>query len=139
MAQKISEIMTHSPVSLDARSTAADAAQAMKEQNIGDVIVLQDDKICGLVTDRDLVVRVIAAGRDPATTRIGDVCSRELAYLAPNDDVDRAVQLVRRHAVRRIPVVEEDKAVGVVSIGDLALERDERSALADVSAAVPNK
>lgn len=139
MAEKISEIMTHAPMSLDARSTAAEAAQAMKERNIGDVIVLQDSKICGLVTDRDLVVRVIAAGRDPATTRIGDVCSRELAYLAPNDDIDQAVQLVRRHAVRRIPVVEDDEPVGMVSIGDLALERDDRSALADVSAAPSNR
>jgi CBS domain-containing protein len=138
MPQKIREIMTSSLVTLDAGNSVSDAAKAMKDQEIGDVIVLTDGKMCGLVTDRDLVVRVLAEGRDPDATRLGDVCSRDLACLSPDDSVERAVQLIRERAVRRIPIVEQDRPVGVVSIGDLAMERDERSALADVSAAPPN-
>jgi CBS domain-containing protein len=139
MAQKIRDVMTSSPVTLDEGDPVSEAARTMKDAAIGDVIVTSGGKICGLVTDRDLVVRVLAEGRDPQATRLGDVCSRDLAYLGPDDDVDRAVQLVRERAVRRIPIVEGETAVGVVSIGDLAVERDERSALADVSAAPPNE
>jgi CBS domain-containing protein len=83
-------------------------------------------------------VRVLAEDRDPGSTRIGDICSADLVTLGPDDDVAEAVRLVRERAVRRIPVVEASQPVGVVSIGDLALERNEKSALADVSAAPPN-
>lgn len=138
MAQKIREIMTPSPVTLAAERSVAEAAAEMKQHGIGDVIVLTDGKMCGLVTDRDLAVRVLAEGRDPSSTRLGDVCSRDLATVGPDDDVEQAVRVVRDRAVRRIPVVDGGEPVGIVSIGDLALERDERSALADVSAAPPN-
>jgi len=91
-----------------------------------------------LLTDRDITVRVLAESRDPAETQIGEICSTDLVTLAPEDDLAEAVRLVRERAVRRIPVVEAGRPVGVVSIGDLALEQDEGSALADVSAAPPN-
>jgi CBS domain-containing protein len=138
MAQKIREIMTTSLVCLDASETVSDAAKAMKEHGIGDVLVMSSDELCGVLTDRDLTVRVLAEDRDPKSTRLDDVCSHEVATLSPDDDVDRAVQLVRERAVRRIPIVEKGRPIGVVSIGDLAVERDETSALADISAAPPN-
>ena len=94
--------------------------------------------MCGLVTDRDLVVRVLAAGRDPRTTRLGEVCSRQTRTLAPDDEIAEAIGLIRRHAVRRIPIVEQGRAVGIVTIGDLALQRDRNSALAAVSGAPSN-
>jgi CBS domain-containing protein len=81
---------------------------------------------------------VIAEGRDPRATRIGDIASHDLAAVAPDDPVGRAVQIMREKAVRRLPVVENGKVVGIVSIGDLALDRDPDSALADISAAPPN-
>jgi CBS domain-containing protein len=138
MAQKIREIMTESPVTMDVSASVTDAAQAMQQNQIGDVIVVQSGRIHGLVTDRDLVVRVLAEGREPRSTRVGDVCSPDPACLSPDDDVSSAVRLVRERAVRRIPIVEGDRPVGVLSIGDLAIERDSRSALADISAAAPN-
>jgi len=138
MAQKIREIMTSDPVKFRAEDTAADAARAMRDSAIGDVIVLDGNRLCGLVTDRDLVVRVLADGKDPAKTPLRDVCSKQVQTLRPDDDVNAAVQIMAERAVRRIPVVETDTVVGVVSIGDLAMERDERSALASVSAAPPN-
>ncbi len=138
MAQKIREIMTESPVTMDVAGLVSDAARAMQRNGIGDVIVVRDGRIHGLVTDRDLVVRVLAEDRDPQTTRVGDVCSPDPACLSPDDDVSSAVRLVRERAVRRIPIVDGDRPVGVLSIGDLAIERDSRSALADISAAAPN-
>jgi len=139
MAQKIKDIMTGSPITLTADRPVTDAATAMKENGIGDVIVMSEGKMCGVVTDRDIVVRVIAQGREPQTTKLGDVCSRDVASVSPNDDVDRAIQIVRERAVRRVPVVDGDRPVGIISIGDLAIERDQKSALADVSAAAPNR
>jgi CBS domain-containing protein len=137
MAQKIREIMTGNPVTLDAQDTVADAARAMRDFAIGDVIVLDATTLRGLVTDRDIVVRVIAEDRDPRTTTLREICSDNVLTLTPDDDADTAVTLIAERAVRRIPILENDIVVGVVTIGDLAIERDERSALASVSAAPP--
>jgi len=138
MAQKIRDIMTSSPITLDADSTVNEAAKAMRQHNIGDVIVLSNGQVKGIVTDRDLAVRVLAEGRSPGNTKLAEICSGDLVAVSPETDVDRVIQLVREHGIRRVPVVQNGKAVGVVSIGDLAIERDQRSALADVSAAAPN-
>src|SRR4051812_41202299 len=138
MSQKIRDVMTPGPVTCNADDTVMDAARAMKDHAIGDVIVMEGGRLCGVVTDRDLVVRVMAEGRDTNATSLRDVCSREVATLSPDDDADRAVRLITERAVRRIPIVENDSVVGVVTIGDLAMERDAHSALATLSAAPPN-
>ena len=104
MATKMRDIMSPAPVSLAPTESAAVAARAMKEHGIGTVLVLTEGKLSGLVTDRDITVRVLAENRDPLTTRVGDICSTELALLGPDDDVDQAARLVRDRAVRRIPV-----------------------------------
>lgn len=139
MAIKIGQIMSLAPVSLAATEPVSAAARAMKEHGIGAVFVLAGDgKLTGLVTDRDITVRVLADNRDPQATRLGDICGSDLAVLGPDDDVDEATRLVRDRAVRRIPVVRDGVPVGMVSIGDLALEKNERSALSDVSAVRPS-
>jgi CBS domain-containing protein len=138
MTRKIRDIMTLAPVSMSPAESVSAAARAMKEHGIGTVLVLEDGHLHGLVTDRDITIRVLAENRDPNTTRLGEICSADLVTLGPDDDVSDAVRLVRERAVRRIPVAEGGQLVGVVSIGDLALERDDQSALADVSAAPPN-
>src|SRR6266508_182244 len=101
---------------------------------------LDDDgsKVYGIVTDRDIVVRGIAEGLDPRTNTLDDICSRTLTTVSPDDSIDTAVSLMREKAIRRLPVVKRGRPVGIVSIGDLAIERDSHSALADVSAAPPN-
>ncbi|MFI9318360.1 CBS domain-containing protein [Kitasatospora aureofaciens] len=143
MTRKIKEIMTAAPVTVPRLASVRDAARWMRDSAIGDVLVSDgapgDGRLCGVVTDRDLVVRVLAAGRDPDSTNVGDVCSSELVSVAPDDDVGRAVDLMRRHSLRRLPVLDDGRAVGVVSIGDLAIERDPDSALADISAADPDR
>jgi CBS domain-containing protein len=138
MAGRMRDIMSPQPVCLAATESVSAAAKAMKEQGIGTVLVVTDGRLEGLVTDRDIAVRVLAENRDPLTTRIGDIRSAELAVLGPDDDVEQAMRLVRERAVRRIPVVQDGRPVGVVSIGDLALEKDRRSALSDVPASPPN-
>jgi CBS domain-containing protein len=135
---KVRDIMSPAPICMAATESVSAAAKAMKRHGIGNVLVLADGRLSGLLTDRDITIRVLADGRDPLTTRIGDICSTELVLLGPDDGVDRAAALVRDRAVRRIPVVQDGVPVGVVSIGDLALERDERSALSGMSAAPPN-
>ncbi len=134
----VQDVMTTDPVALDASEPVLEAAKRMKDHDIGDVIVLDDGQVCGVVTDRDIVVRVLADGRDASQTPLGDVCSRDLATVSPSDDLTTAGDLMRERAVRRVPVVENGKPVGIVSIGDLAIERDETSALADISAAEGN-
>ena len=138
MAQRIREVMTASPKTCPATATVAEAAQFMRDRDVGDVLVERDGEVCGIVTDRDIVVRAIADGQDPTQATLGDICSRELTTLSPADSVDDAVRLMREKALRRLPIMEDDRLVGIVSIGDLAQEREPESALADISAAAPN-
>ena len=138
MATKMRDIMSAAPVTMAATESVSAAARAMKEHGIGTVLIIAGGRLSGLVTDRDIAVRVLAENRDPVTTRLGDVRRTELAVLGPDDDVEQATRLVRQLAVRRIPVVQDGSPVGVVSVGDLALEKDRSSALSQVSAAPPN-
>jgi CBS domain-containing protein len=139
MAQKIRDLMTPNPITLPATATAVDAAKAMREDDVGDVIVLEDGRILGIVTDRDLVVRGLGVGRNPAQTMLGEICSRELCLVSPTEDVANAVELMKAKAIRRLPVVENNRPVGIVTLGDLAVERDRRSPLGHISAAAPNR
>ena len=134
----VEEMMTPHPIALPQTASVFDAAQKMRDASIGNVVVLDGQKVCGIVTDRDIVVRAIATGRELRSTKLTDICSRELTTLSPEDSVETAVRLMRQHAVRRLPVVKGDRPVGILTLGDLAIEKDGESALADVSAAPPN-
>jgi CBS domain-containing protein len=134
----VAEMMTPNPIALPQTASVFDAAQKMRDASIGNVVVLDGQTVCGIVTDRDIVVRAVAAGRDPRSTERADISSRELTTLSPEDHVGTAVQLMREHAVRRLPVVKDGRPVGILTLGDLAIEEDSESALADVSAAPPN-
>jgi CBS domain-containing protein len=138
VAQKVGEIMTPAPVAVRSGQPVTEAAKVMREHGVGTVLVVDDGQLKGLVTDRDIVVRAVAETRDPAITLVGEICSPDLVTVRPDDDADTVVQRMRERAVRRVPVVEDGHLVGVLSIGDMALERDERSALADISAQPPN-
>ena len=139
MAERVRDVMTTNPQTLPESTTVREAAETMRANDIGDVVVVDDNgELSGILTDRDIVVRVVAEARDPRATRIGDIASHELTAVSPDDPVERAVQLMRERAIRRLPAVERNKVVGIVSIGDLALDRDPDSALADISAAPPN-
>lgn len=137
--QTVRDVMTPEPASLDSSASVLDAARLMRENDIGDVVIVDGDQVCGIVTDRDIVVRVLSEGTDPAGVTVGDICSRELTTIAPTASVNEAVRLIREKAIRRLPVVGQGgEVVGILTIGDLALSQDPNSALADISAAPPN-
>jgi CBS domain-containing protein len=139
MAQKIKDVMIPNPITLPASATIPAAARAMSDEAIGAVVVLENSRLCGILTDRDIVVRALAADREPRGTTLGEICSRDLTTVSREDDVEHAIRLMREKRLRRLPVVDKDTVVGIVSLGDLARERDPRSVLADISAAPPNR
>ena len=139
MAQTIRDVMTTDPITISSTSTVQDAARAMRDADVGPVVVMEEEAVRGIVTDRDIAIRAVAEGRDPSGTTVGEICSEELITLEPTDSVEDAIRLMREKAVRRIPVVESGRAVGIVSIGDLAVHFDPDSALADISVAPPNE
>jgi CBS domain-containing protein len=139
MAQLVRDVMTPNPVVLLATASLVEAALAMRDFDIGAVIVLDNNQVCGIVTDRDIVVRAIAVGNYPATVKVGEICSRELTTVSPTDTVEDILRLMREKDIRRLPVVEGNHPVGIVSLGDLAIERDPESVLGDISAAPPNR
>jgi CBS domain-containing protein len=133
--------MTGDPVRLPAESSVQEAARAMRDNDIGDIIVEKDGKLYGILTDRDIVVRVIAEGQDAASLNIEAVCSKDLTTVTPDEKVIEATRLMKDKALRRILVVDENAsgtAVGIVSIGDIAVEKHPKSALGKVSAAAAN-
>ena len=138
MARTVNEVMTADPRTVELGDTLTEAARVLGEADIGAVLVVDEGRVVGILTDRDIVVRAIADGRDPGSTNVGDVCSADVATLTPDQSVDDAVRLMREHDVRRVPVVQDGRPAGIVSLGDLAVERDPDSALADISAAPPN-
>jgi CBS domain-containing protein len=137
--QRVREVMTEDPVVLPKDASIVEAARLMRDHGIGDLIVTDGERPQGIVTDRDIVVRAVAEGSDPGQVRVEDVLSGDLAAVTPDDSVERAIALMREKAIRRVPVVESGRAVGVISIGDLAIQRDADSALADISEEPPNR
>ena len=138
MAKTVNEVMTHDPRTVETTANLVDVAVQMRDGDVGAVLVLEEGRVRGIVTDRDLVVRSMASGRDPHATPVGSLCSRNLVTVTPDQSIDEAIQLIRDHNIRRIPVVQDGRPAGILSIGDLAIERDEHSALAYLSAAPPN-
>jgi len=120
MTRKMRDIMSSAPVCMASTETVSAVAKAMKEHGVGTALVLADGRLSGLITDRDITVRVLAENRDPVTTLVAEICSSEVAVLGPDDDVEQAERLIRERAIRRIPVLQDGIPVGVVSVGDLS-------------------
>ena len=137
MATKVREVMTPGPIGVDYNQSIAEAAQTMRDWGVGALLVVSDQALHGLVTDRDLVVRAVAESRS-VSEPVGPLSSDNLVGVNADDDVSEAVRLMRENAVRRLPVIEDGQVAGMVSLGDLALDQDPGSALADVSKATPN-
>ncbi|MFE0798516.1 CBS domain-containing protein [Streptomyces sp. NPDC058812] len=138
MTQYVRDIMTGDPVTVQPQTSVTAVARLMRDRDLGAVLVTDGDELRGLVTDRDLVVRSVAEGGDPEQTTVAGACSDDVVTVRSDDELNRAVELMREHAVRRVPVVDDGRPVGIVSLGDLAMERDPESALGDISVARPN-
>jgi len=138
MARTVAEVMTPNPVTLNADASVIEAAMAMRDQDIGDVIVCEGSTVCGIVTDRDLVVRALADRLDPQDVTLREICSPDLTTVRPDTQLEDAITIMRVKALRRLPVVDGNSALGVVTLGDVATIRDPHSVLADISTAAPN-
>ncbi|GAA1825928.1 CBS domain-containing protein [Luedemannella flava] len=139
MTQTVGDLMTVDPVSKPADTPLIEIARAMRDQKIGDVLITDDGRIAGVVTDRDIAVRAVAEGLDPATTPVAQVASSGMIGIPRSAPATKAAALMREEAVRRLLVTDESgNACGVVSIGDLAAALDPNSALGTISGAPPN-
>ena len=134
---KVRDVMTPAPVGVYYNQTIGEAARIMRDTQVGAVLVVDDGALSGMVTDRDLVIRGLAEGEGPDSP-VGPLCSGELIGVAADAETDQAEQLMREHAVRRLPVINDGQVVGIVSIGDLAITAEADSPLAAVSRAQPN-
>ena len=139
MARTVGEVMTVAPTTVQSGDSAREAARAMRDDDVGALLVVDDGNLYGVVTDRDLAIRLVAEGRDASSTTVSELASGDPTAIESGGSVDDAVRLMRERALRRLPVVEDGRPVGIVSLGDLAVERDSDSALADISASDPNR
>ncbi|GGK75034.1 CBS domain-containing protein [Streptomyces flaveus] len=137
MAEFVREVMTPGVVTVRPDASLVEAAQLMRAHDIGDVLVSGEHSVLGVLTDRDIALRAVADGVDPLTVSAHAVCTPNPVVVGPEDAVSAAVELMREHAIRRLPVVEDGHTVGMVSLGDLAVSEDPGSALAEISRAAP--
>ena len=119
---KIREIMTTNVTTAELNSTLEEIATIMRHEDIGAVPILDDGELAGIVTDRDIVVRCVAEGRDPGECSAEDVLTEGLVTVSPDDDVNDAAAIMSRNQVRRLPVLQDGKLVGVVALGDIAVK-----------------
>jgi CBS domain-containing protein len=127
MAKSVRDTMTANPRSIKASASVVEAARLMREAHIGSLPITDDEQLVGMITDRDITTRVVAETADRMETSVGDVSSRDLVTVEPDTDLDEALQLMARHQVRRIPVVENGRLVGIVAQADVALSENEKT------------
>lgn len=121
---KVSEIMTREPSSLTPDATLGEAATLMKQQDCGSIPVVDGGRLIGIVTDRDIVVRVVASGRDPKTVRVSEAMTADPVTIGADSDIDEAQRVMADRQIRRLPVVEDGRLVGLLVLGQLARRDD---------------
>jgi CBS domain-containing protein len=126
MGKSIRDVMSSNPCAIDADKPVAHAAKMMKQEDVGLAPVVEGDRLVGTLTDRDIVLRVVAEGKDPQTVTAREVASTDLITIDPQQDLDEALRLMASKQVRRLPVVEEGRLVGVLAQADIAREAEEQ-------------
>jgi CBS domain-containing protein len=126
MATKVADVMTQRPRAVTPQTPLNEVAQVMESDDVGAVPLVEGDRLVGIVTDRDIVVRAIAKGKDPKGMPASEVSSRELVTVHPDDDLSDALELIARHQVRRLAVTDDERLVGVVSQADVALQAKDK-------------
>lgn len=124
MATSVREVMSDSPVIVDAAASLTDCARQMKDQNIGSLGVQEDGELRGVLTDRDIVVRAVARGHDPNRVTAGEVCTREVVTIPPDASLDDAERTMSERGVRRLFVLDGGRPIGLVAVDDLRAERE---------------
>jgi CBS domain-containing protein len=126
IVNSVRDAMTEDPRSIGKSVSVVEAARLMREQDIGSLPITDDEKLVGMITDRDITTRVVAEAADPKMTSVEDVYSRDLISVEPDKDLEEALRLMARHQVRRLPVVENGRLVGIVAQADIALRENEK-------------
>jgi CBS domain-containing protein len=127
MAKKISELMTPDPCAIEADKPVSYAARMLKDEDVGLAPIVEGDRLVGTLTDRDIVTRVVAEGKDPQSVTVREVASTDVVTVDPEQDLDEALRLMASNQVRRLPVVEEDgRLVGVVAQADVARQAKDK-------------
>ena len=121
---KVRDIMTTDVATATPETTLEDIATMMRDEDTGAIPVLEDDELVGIITDRDIVIRCIAEGKDPVETTVEDVLTEGLETVEPESDIEEARDLMSRRQIRRLPVVEDGQLIGMLSIGDIAVKSD---------------
>jgi CBS domain-containing protein len=121
---RIQELMTVKPRTVKTGDSIVDAAKLMRGEDAGIAPIVDGDRLVGVVTDRDIAIRVVAEGKDPSTTKVEEIASRNLVTVEPGQDLDDALRLMAQHQVRRLPVVDDGKLVGIVAQADVAKHAD---------------
>jgi len=135
----VRELIHKPPIKVSSTSPVQEAARRMRDDDVGAVIVEEDGKPYGIVTDRDIAIRAVAQGLNAAIAPVASICSKELAMVSPDEDIENAIQLMLDRALRRVMVVDSHSTpVGIVSLGDLAMARGSTSVLGQISAAPAN-
>jgi CBS domain-containing protein len=120
MAKSIREVMTTDVRACEPNVAVTDAAKLMAKEDVGPIPIVEEGRLVGLITDRDIVVRVIAEGKDPKLTKVGQIATKDLVNVSPDADLDEALKLMAERQVRRLPVVEGDRLIGIVAQADVA-------------------
>jgi CBS domain-containing protein len=126
MGKSVKDAMTSDVKTATPSQTLTDVAGLMKREDVGSVPVVDGERLIGVVTDRDIVIRGIADGSSPSAVQVGDIASRDIVTVRPDDDLDEALRLMAQHQVRRLPVVDDGHLVGVLAQADVALEAKEK-------------
>ena len=126
MTKSVRDTMTAGPRSVDFSQPIVEAARLMRDEDVGSLPVVEDDRLVGMITDRDIAVRVVAEGKTPEATTVGEASSRDPVTVEPDHDLDEALLLMARHQVRRLPVVEGERLVGILAQADVALAEKEK-------------
>ncbi len=126
MAKSVRDAMTEDPRSIGASASVVEAARLMREAHIGSLPITDGEQLVGMITDRDITTRVVAEAADLATTSVRDVCSRDVISVEADKDHEEAVELMARHQVRRLPVVENGRLIGIVAQADIARTGNEK-------------
>ena len=128
MGKTVRDVMTPSVRIASPSQSLAEAAQMMKSEDAGSIPVVENGRVVGILTDRDITVRAVAEGADPKATRVADIASGDPVTVGPEENLDEALALMARHQVRRLPVVEANQLIGILSQADVALEsKDKKS------------
>jgi CBS domain-containing protein len=125
MGKNVKDVMTSNPTTVQSDATVVEAARIMRDQDAGIVPVVENEQLSGTVTDRDIAVRVVAEGRDPDATTVREIASTDVVSVEPQQELSEALRLMAEHQVRRLPVVENDRLVGIVAQADVARESDD--------------